>query len=132
MSGGVLTGKYNDGNVPESARYSEGPFAKMVFHKKLGWRPNNGADMLQGLGNIAQELNCTQAQLALAWVLKNKDITLALFGSNNLNQLENNLGAVKVVKLLDQNILDRIEILLANRPEPPLNFRAFAPKEPRR
>lgn len=133
ICGGLLSGKFNDGNIPEGTRYSgDTPYAKMVFHRKLGWRPNNGSEMLQGLGNIAKELNCTQAQLCLAWVIKNKDVSLALFGASNLTQLEDNIGAVKVVKLLDQNILDRIEALLNNRPAPPTDFRTFTPRAPRR
>ena len=133
LSGGLLTGKFNDGNIPESSRYAgEHPMAKMMFHKKLGYRPNNGSEMLTGLGGIAAELGCTQAQLSLAWVLKNKDVSLALFGASNLRQLEDNLGAVPVVKQLDQSILDRIEVLLANRPVPAMNFRTFSAGVPRR
>ena len=88
--------------------------------------------MLQGLGKIAQELNCTQAQLALAWVLVNKDVTTALFGAHNLQQIEDNIQALKVVKLLDKNVLDRIEELVGTRPTPSTNFRTFTPRSPRR
>lgn len=34
--------------------------------------------MLKGLGEIAKEIGCTQAQLAMAWVIKNKDVSTAI------------------------------------------------------
>ena len=134
LAGGMLTGKYNDGKIPDNTRLSnqEIPMAKMMYYRKLGWRPNNGAEMLQGLAKIAQEIGCTQAQLALAWTLANKDVSLALFGSSSLKQLEDNLEAVNVVDKLDKGILDRIEVLLNNRPTPPVDFRTFTPRPFRR
>ena len=131
LCGGLLSGKYNNG-IPDKARFSgNSRYSRTIFQQKLGWRPNKGAEMLQGLGKIADELNCTQAQLALAWVLKNKDVSLALFGSSNLSQLENNLKAVNIVKKLDGCILNRIERLLGNRPEPYINYRTFKYHTPR-
>ena len=88
--------------------------------------------MLQGLAKIAEELGCTQSQLALAWVIKNPDVSTALFGAGNLTQLEDNLAAIDVSKKLDAPLLARIEELLNNRPSPSMNWRYFTPNPPRR
>ena len=134
IAGGILSGKYNDGKIPENTRFTDQETAIMRngYYKKIGWRSNNGVDMLKGLAKIAEELNCTQAQLALAWVLVNKDVTTALFGANNLKQFDDNIQALKVVEKLDSNVLNRIEEVLVNRPTPETNFRTFTPHQPRR
>ena len=134
IAGGALSGKYNDGKIPDNTRYSdqENIWINRIYHKRLGWRPNNGVDMLKGLAKIAEELNCTQAQLALAWVLVNKDVSTALFGASSVKQFEDNIQALKVVEKLDSNVLNRIEEVLVNRPTPETNFRTFTPHQPRR
>jgi aryl-alcohol dehydrogenase-like predicted oxidoreductase len=88
--------------------------------------------MLNGLGAIATELDCTQAQLALAWTLKNKDVSTAIFGASSLNQAESNLGAMEVVERLTPEVLERIEGLLNNRPAPGMDWMKFTPLPPRR
>ena len=88
--------------------------------------------MLQGLNKIAEELGCTQSQLALAWVIYNKDVSSALFGVSKAEQIHDNVKALSIMNKLDKGILDRIEDLLINRPNPPINYRDFALREPRR
>jgi aryl-alcohol dehydrogenase-like predicted oxidoreductase len=134
LGGGLLTGKYNDGTLPDIGRFNDpgSKFGMMIYNKTLGSRPNNGSEMLKALANVAKELNCTQAQLALAWVLKNDDVSLALFGSTNPKQLEENLGALKIVKLLDKNVLERIEEILGNRPVPATKWLTWSPLPYRR
>ena len=132
LAGGLLGGRYNEGIKPADGRYSKVPALSGRFKLLLGDRENNGAEMLQGLKAIADELGCTQSQLALAWTLANKDVTTALFGANKPEHISDNLGALAVIKKLDRGILERIEGLLGNRPAPATNFRTFTPKEPRR
>lgn len=49
--------------------------------------------LLDGFGAIADEVGCTKAQLALAWVLAKGDDVVALFGTQSLDHLNENLGA---------------------------------------
>ena len=133
LAGGLLSGKYNDGIIPSESRFSEFPMIKnIMYHDCLGWRKSNGAEMLQGLNKIAEELGCTQSQLALAWVIYNKDVSSALFGVSKAEQIHDNVKALSIMNKLDKGILDRIEDLLINRPNPPINYRDFALREPRR
>jgi aryl-alcohol dehydrogenase-like predicted oxidoreductase len=133
LCGGILTGKYNAGR-PTEARYSdpENRWTQMLYDAKVKRYRNEGRDILQGLATVAEELGCTQAQLALAWTLVNKDVTLALFGASNSKQLEDNLQALKVVERLDKDVLEKIEGILGNRPQPALNYRTFTPLPYRR
>lgn len=132
LAAGLLAGRYNDGKIPDDSRYATMPLVKARYNEYIGWRENNGADMLQGLKAISDELGCTQGQLALAWVLYNKDVSTALFGANKPEHITDNLGAVSVLKKLNPEVLERIEKLLINRPAPPIDFRTFTPQAPRR
>lgn len=132
---GILSGKYNDGNVLPDSRFanmSELPVLASLYQKYVGWRPDRGAHMLQGLSRLAGELGCSQSQLALAWVIKSQDVSTCILGASSLQQLESNLGALEVSKKLNADIEGRVEELLGNRPLPPVNFRYFQLSEPRR
>lgn len=120
LYGGMLSGKYNDG-VPSDSRFG-----------KNGWGLETSKELLQGLGSIAKELECTQAQLAIAWILKSKDVSNVLLGANTVSQILENIEAVDVVTRITPDVLERIEKIIQNRPTPPLDFRTFTPRNPRR
>ena len=84
------------------------------------------------MGALAQELGCTQAQLALAWTLKNKDVSTALFGASKPVQVTDNLHSLAVLPKLTAEVLSRLESCMHTRPTPPFDWRAFAPGPPRR
>jgi len=81
LAGGLLTGKYNDG-VPEDSRVrtqSDNPIIQKRYNEFFS-EANKPSFIKKftGLGEIAKELGITQAQLALAWVIKNKSISTAI------------------------------------------------------
>ena len=43
---------------------------------------------------VAKKLECTISQLAIAWVLKNPDVSSCILGATKIDQLEENLGAL--------------------------------------
>ena len=136
LFGGLLTGKYNDLNVPEGSRVADPnllPQVKAIYEKVF--QPENREKYLRifgGLHQISQELECSQAQLVLAWTIKNDDVSTAIMGGTKVNQVENNLGSIAVVEKITPEIEARIEDLLQNRPDPGLNWRTWAPLPPRR
>jgi aryl-alcohol dehydrogenase-like predicted oxidoreductase len=65
--------------------------------------------------------------LALAWALANKDVSVLLFGASRLEQVDENLKAVEVLKKWNKEIEQKIEALLQNTPESELNFRTYKP-----
>jgi len=63
--------------------------------------------MLNDLAALAKTLGCTQAQLALAWTIANKDVSVALLGFTKLEQIHENLKAVEVMRNWTQDTEDK-------------------------
>jgi hypothetical protein len=59
----------------------------------------------------AHECGCTPAQLAIAWCLRNPQISTVLLGASNREQLAENLGALKVLDSADNGVFDQLELL---------------------
>ena len=104
---GVLSGKYNL-NIPFRSRLAKQP----------QWR---GQDMEQrvnkvkGLAPVAQTLNCTLAQLAIAWCLKNPNVSSVILGATKVKQLEENLKALDVLPRLDDGMMKTINVLMSEQ-----------------
>lgn len=136
LAGGLLSGKYNDGTIPEGSRLADPTLAPQVRDRYLSYfNEQNKAktvEMFNGLKTIASELGASQSQLALAWCIKNKDVSTAITGGTSVSQVDDNLGALNLVDRLDEGVLNRIEETLKNRPMPPMDFRKWAPRPFRR
>jgi len=65
---------------------------------------------------IASELGCTMAQLALAWCLKNPNVSTVITGATRPEQVVENMKASEVVSKLDSEVMDRIDKVLGNKP----------------
>ena len=106
LASGLLTGKYR-GGVPAGSR---GALQGMEFlHKGLLDPQKNAA--VAALAPIAQELGCTLAQLALAWVAKNPNVSSVITGASKLSQLQSNLGAVAVIAQLTPELMTRLDAI---------------------
>ena len=79
-----------------------------------------------------EELNCKMTHLALAWVLKFKYASSAIFGARNVEQLEDCLKAMEVLPKLDAKVEGRINKILDNAPEAKFDFVTFKSIEPLR
>ncbi|MEU0513665.1 aldo/keto reductase [Amycolatopsis sp. NPDC006125] len=89
LAGGVLTGKYRrDDGAGGSTRRSFNAGLGLVTERNLAI-----ADVVQ---EVAAELECTPAQVALAWTLRNPGVTAPIIGARTTAQLEDNLGALAV------------------------------------
>lgn len=102
---GVLTGKYNQG-IPQGSR----------LEKEVGLRdaitPQRIAKVEKLIG-VAKELGCTMAQLALAWCLKNRNVSSVILGATKTEQIRENLGAIAVKERLSPDWMSRIEGILS-------------------
>lgn len=134
MAGGILSGKYNDGVAPEGSRYAANDFAKnAIWPKYFGEKAKDKTvKTLKALEEIAQELGCSQAQLALAWTLVNSDTSTCIFGATTEQQVEDNIKALKIAQNWTPEIEEKVETALGNQPEPAMDFNVWGPKEPRR
>ena len=69
------------------------------------------------LTTFAQELGTTMPHLALAWCLKNPNVSSVITGATKVSQLESNLKALDTVPLLTDEVMDKIEEILDNKPQ---------------
>ncbi|XP_026178835.1 voltage-gated potassium channel subunit beta-3-like isoform X2 [Mastacembelus armatus] len=111
---GLLTGKYNEG-VPESSR------AAMKGHAWLKERlcSDEGKKQLRKIKELhllADRLNCTPAQLAIAWCLRSEGVSSVLLGVSNTEQLLENLGSLRVLSQLNPPLIAEMDVLLGNKP----------------
>jgi voltage-dependent potassium channel beta subunit len=94
LYGGVLTGKYNDG-VPAGSRAT-------VQGKQ--WIENNVTPQrvakVKALAEVAAGLDCTLAQLALAWCLTNPNVSTVITGASRPEQMNENLEAPAIAEKL--------------------------------
>lgn len=72
------------------------------------------------LKDLFTELNTTPQALALAWVARNSNTSTVILGASSADQLRENLKAVEVLSKLTPQIMEKIEAILANKPEPPV------------
>ena len=121
LASGVLTGKYNDG-IPAGTRLAL-PGYEWLRDSALGERAAERIGKVRSLSGIAKELGCTVAQLALAWCLRNPNVSTVITGATDPKQVRENMGALAVVGRLTDDVIDRIEGILENRPGPPQDFR---------
>ena len=106
LASGLLTGKYRDG-VPDGSR---GAMDNMAFlRESLLDKQKNAA--VAALEPIAKELGCTLAQLALAWVAHNPQVSTVITGASKLSQLQSNLGALDVMGKLTPEVVARIDAI---------------------
>lgn len=136
LGGGMLTGKYNDGNIPEDSRLAGKKMSKEQADKTIKtYVEAAGGELyprLKALGELAKELKCSQAQLALAWCIANKDVSTCLIGATKASQVIDNLGAVEVARKWTSEIEKKVEDIIKTKPEPAFNWRDWTPMEPRR
>lgn len=136
LCGGILTGKYNEGGIPEGARwntFNENPYLKGVWNKFFeGTKKDALVKILKGLATIAAEIGATQPQLAMAWVIANKDVSTAITGCSKIEQLEEVVKAVQIYHKITPEVSKKIEDLLGNRPDFGTDFKTWQPVTPRR
>ena len=120
---GVLTGKYNEG-IPEGSRFDKVKGYRFVYDHFFGEENNKETvEKLTALGEIAKRIGCTQPQLALAWILKFRDISTAIFCASSEKQIKENVESLKFVEKLTPEILEEIEGILKNRPDRGVDYR---------
>ncbi len=121
LASGLLTGKYNEG-IPEGSRADlEGyEWLKERFTSEVA---QERIEKVGRLMPVAEELDCSMAQLALAWCLTNPHVSTVITGASNPSQVKENMKAIDVVEKLTPEVLARIEKILDNQPNPPSDFR---------
>jgi aryl-alcohol dehydrogenase-like predicted oxidoreductase len=63
------------------------------------------------------------AQLALAWTLKNPNVSTTITGASRVEQVVENMKAIDLVEKLTPDVMERIEEILDNKPPAPPTYR---------
>ena len=121
LDSGLLTGKYDDG-VPDGTRVDQ-PGMEWLRESLLGDDARPKHEAVRALKAVADELGCSRAQLAIAWCLKNPNVSSVITGASKVEQVQENLGALDVVDRLTPETMEKIEGILQNRPAPRETFR---------
>ena len=121
LASGLLTGKYNAG-MPKGTR------ATLKGYEWLRRRFTDETAIANiakvgELMNIADELGCTMAQLALAWTLKNPNVSTTITGASRAEQVVENMKALDYVEQLTPDVMEAIEDILDNKPAQETDWR---------
>jgi aryl-alcohol dehydrogenase-like predicted oxidoreductase len=105
MAQGVLTGKYRPGQPPPAGSRATDEKSGAMFIRR--WLSDEVLTTVQRLVPLAEQAGLTMAQLAIAWVLQNPDVSSAIVGATRPEQLEDNVKAAGV--RLDADLLKAID-----------------------
>lgn len=106
LASGLLSGKYVDG-IPEGSRATLPGYEWLA--KLLTSEKRNG--IVRELSAIAERLEVTTAQLAIAWCASNPHVTSVILGASRVEQVTENLGALEALERLTPEVREEIELL---------------------
>jgi voltage-dependent potassium channel beta subunit len=107
LASGLLSGKYNNG-IPEGSRATLKGYEWVARDLAT---PRN-LEKVRRLAPIAEELDGTMAQLALAWCLKNPNVSTVITGASRPEQVHENMKALDLAPKLTGEVMERIEAVV--------------------
>jgi voltage-dependent potassium channel beta subunit len=105
LASGFLTGKYLDG-IPEGSRGA----TTGILSERLS--DEDAAQKVRQLAEVATDLDCSLAQLAIAWCALNPRVTSVITGASRVSQVAENMGALDVLEAIDDETKLRIESIV--------------------
>jgi voltage-dependent potassium channel beta subunit len=106
LAAGLLTGKYIDG-APAGSR------ALLPGYEWLQQRLTDEAENAKArqLKEVADDIGCGPAQLALAWCARNPHVSTVITGASSVDQLRSNMGALDVLPLITDEVAARLDAI---------------------
>src|SRR5919112_6845314 len=105
---GVLTGKYLPGQAPpEGSRATDSSGGDKMIAR---WLRDDVLEKVQLLTPLAADAGLSLAQLAVAWVLQNPNVSSAIVGASRPEQVRDNVAAAGVK--LDDDLMAQIDAVL--------------------
>jgi voltage-dependent potassium channel beta subunit len=104
LASGALTGKYLD-TVPSESRAALPGYEWLSDYITT---PDNHA-RIRGVLEVAKELGCTPAQVAIAWCAKNPRVSTVITGASRVEQVHENMGALDVIPRLTDEVMAQLE-----------------------
>lgn len=115
LASGVLSGKYNAKKQPKNTRLDMDGL-EWLKDRVLVKDSLKKVDKLMAL---AKQLDLTLPVMALAWCLKNNNVSTVILGASKLAQLKENMQAVNAKAKLTAEVMEKIEHILRNKPVAP-------------
>ncbi|CAN5215052.1 aldo/keto reductase [soil metagenome] len=113
LASGLLSGKYNHG-MPEEKTRMDLPNLEWLKERLLNEEKLNMARQLE---TLAKEVGTTLPRFALAWCLKNPNVSTVITGGSKVSHLQENIKALDDVAKLSPEVMERIEAILGNKPK---------------
>ncbi len=110
LASGLLTGKYNEGD-PGNTRISL-PSYSWLREQFETEEARRRLEKVKELAHIASDLGATLPRLALAWCLKNPNVSSVITGASKPAQVKENMKAGSLVSKLTPEVMERIEQIL--------------------
>ena len=105
---GLLTGKYNEGKIPKGSRGDLKAYAflreKFEDEKKLA--------VARKLTEVSDDLGVSLAQMSLAWLLKNPNVSTVITSATKVSLVEENMKAVEIKDRLTDDVMARIDEII--------------------
>lgn len=121
LASGILTGKYGQGIKDGRLSLPGYEWLRKRYETPEG---RSRIEKVEQLRPIAKDLDCTLAQLALAWAVANPNVSTVITGASRPQQVTENMKALEVAKQLTSDVMERIETVLTNKPSEPERFRS--------
>ncbi len=114
LASGILSGKYNDGFPNDTRLNIEG----------LDWLKDSllvqeNLTKVKKITLLAHELGTSAPVLAIAWCLKNPNVSTVILGASKTSQLQENFKALDFQVKLTDEVMTKIEEVLGNKPKAP-------------
>jgi voltage-dependent potassium channel beta subunit len=114
LASGLLTGKYNSGNKEDFR----------LKRDELSWLAeillnDENFKKIDQLNELSADIGMSLPRLGVAWCLKNPNVSTVILGASKTEQLEENLLAMEDVDKLNDEVMDKIEGILDNKPNHP-------------
>jgi voltage-dependent potassium channel beta subunit len=114
LASGLLTGKYNNG-IPEGSRLALEGFEwlkdRTLAEEKIS--------TVKKLKTVADEIGTSLSALAIAWCIKNPNVSTAILGATKKEQLTENLKALDVIPKLSPELMQKIDEITGTKPIQP-------------
>jgi voltage-dependent potassium channel beta subunit len=107
LASGLLTGKYIDGKIPSDSR------GALPGYEWLAGMLKDPAqnEKVKQMRDVADELGCTLAQLAIAWCAANPNVSTVITGASRPEQVVDNFGALDVLPKITDDVKDRLKAI---------------------
>lgn len=113
LASGLLTGKYLS-QLPADTRLS---LESMNWLKERTLADSAKLEKIKQLYNLANEIGLPLSDMALAWCLKNPNVSTVILGASKVEQLTQNLNCLNALPKLTPDILLAIEKIVQNKPQ---------------